>query len=463
MLVSNTVEYDARVRKSARSLAENGYEVIVLGVKDESASAGRTWEGFDLRLVPRRDGFAERKADAKRRIETLESRLGLVEARIGALRGRAESGHSTPVADRVLMPLHRLQRRRVKRDHKRAKEELRAAWTAKRERNDEDPVELESYLETWWPAVRRLRPDVVHVHDTHGMLVARRAAARGARWVFDAHEDPLKMGDKHAERIEPIRRTVGAHMRHADAVITVSAALAERLSETFDLPEPPVVVHNTPLLREGPTPEPGLRQRAGVAADTPLVAYVGSMTRWHRQSVVLEALTQLPAVHFALVVSPSNKFVSATVARAGEMGLSDRVHVVPKVPSESLVGFLGEADVECFRSSATGTPTSRFRTSSSSTCTLACRSSSRTARRWRTSCGATGSERWRPWTSRRNGPSRSNASSTPRRRETGPTSGRRSSADGRGSSRRSDLLDVYDGVLAGPARTSRKKASSRSA
>ena len=346
MLVRNTVEYDARVRKSARSLTKAGYEVIVLGGAPAGSSATRSWEGFELRLVPRRNSVLERDARARRLVAKLAARVDETGERTTARPDRPTSTRPASLLDRGRTTFSRRRRWRAKQSHDRAKGALVEARGAKRQRDAEDPLRFGVYEETWWPVVRQLRPDVVHTHDAHGVLVARRAKARGARWIYDAHEDPLKKGDKHPDREEPIRRSFAEHVQHADAVITVSDGLAERLRRTFALRRTPVVVHNTPPLDgEDASPRPGLREQAGVGPDTPLVVYVGSMTRWHKQSVILEALTSLPGVHLALVVSPSNRFVQETVELANRLGISDRVNVVPKVPPESLVAFIREADV----------------------------------------------------------------------------------------------------------------------
>ena len=347
MLVYNTVEHDARVRRSARSLARAGCEVTVLGVAREGDSTTRSWEGFELRLVPRRDPLVERDRRARHRADVLGERRERIRGRVRGLRDREASlGLALRFVVRAGRKLYEWRLRRVQLGRESARETVAEAREAKTRRARRDPLGLHTYEKTWWPIVRRLRPDVVHVHDAHGLLVARRAADRGARWIFDAHEDPLKKGGEEEGRDEVIRREVARHLPHADAVITVSAPLAERLRRTFHLRRQPTLVHNTPALH-GPalTRQPGLRELAGVGPDTALVVYAGSMTRRRKISVVLEALEHLEETHLALVVSPDNSVVLETVDLAERLGVGDRVHVVPKVPPEELVEFLSEADV----------------------------------------------------------------------------------------------------------------------
>jgi glycosyltransferase involved in cell wall biosynthesis len=61
--------------------------------------------------------------------------------------------------------------------------------------------------------------------------------------------------------------------------------------------------------------------------------------------VVLEAMALLPKVKLALVASADDPLMSGLLARGAELGVSDRVHVVPKVPPESVVPYLAGADV----------------------------------------------------------------------------------------------------------------------
>jgi glycosyltransferase involved in cell wall biosynthesis len=60
---------------------------------------------------------------------------------------------------------------------------------------------------------------------------------------------------------------------------------------------------------------------------------------------MVEALPQLDGVHSAFVVlRPESAYVQSLVARAKELGVADRVHVLPYVPHYQVTRFLAAAD-----------------------------------------------------------------------------------------------------------------------
>ncbi len=346
MLVKGSLRHDARVRKSAASLQQAGYEVLVLGSARQSHDGTSGWrqvDGIALRVVPLPEGASRRRRAAARRLARLEARCGRLRRKLRALKTRAAAGTLAPhnrLRYRYLTHLLHRARKRADAEQKRAGD-LRAAAKAVRAR--EDPHNLGRYEAAWWPLVRTLKPDVVHVHDISGLSTARRAARRGARWLYDAHEPKRHCGEAGEEAAR--RRQVAELASEADAVISTTEPLARVLMADLGSKRMPALVHNAPPLQAGPAPRPGLREAAGVGPTEPLLVYSGVMTRHRRVEVVLEAMTLLPHVRLALVVGADDPVTRELVERAGELGVSGRVHVVEKVAPESVVPFVAEADV----------------------------------------------------------------------------------------------------------------------
>src|SRR5581483_10969446 len=313
MLVKSGLAHSAHVRKTAASLDRAGYEVFVLGaVRNEGSPSGwKQEDGFRSRVVAAPELAPSRRAE-----------------RGGGLRRRA------------LRWRHDRLRRAAERARETAK---RDRAEAKARRQLEDPLNLRRYEAAWWPLVRELRPDVVHAFDVSGMGVARRAKRLGARFLYEAHEPKRHVAD--TEREEAERRQAVLYAAEADALIAVTEPLAEVLVEQLGLPQPPPLVHCTPVLDPGEPPPWGLREAAGVGEDTPLLVFAGLLARRRRTEVVLEAMTLLPDVHFALVVREDDPLTVELLGRGRELGVAERVHVVPKVPPRAVSPFIAAADV----------------------------------------------------------------------------------------------------------------------
>jgi glycosyltransferase involved in cell wall biosynthesis len=345
MLVKGSLRHDARVRKTATSLQESGYEVFVLGSTRQGVDPEPSWrkvDGFALQVVPLRGRPPGRRERAAAwRATRLRARCGRLRERLDRLAADAPRPAAILRIRRRLL-IRQLERTRRRADSVRRRErELRAGAKAARVRRD--PHNFGLYEAGWWPLVRELKPDVVHVHDVAGLSTARRAARRGARWIYDAHEPKRHWGETGEEAAR--RRQVAELASEADAVISTTAPLGEILIQELGLPGMPALVHNAPPLRVGPAPQPGLRDAAGVADDDPLLVYSGVMTRHRRVEVVLEAMTMLPAVQLALVVGANDPVTKELLERADALGVAARVHIVQKVPPESVVPFVAEADV----------------------------------------------------------------------------------------------------------------------
>ena len=350
MLVKGGVRWDARVRKSARALDRAGFGVTVLGTTAGKPST-RRFDGFELRLLrepaprpPRR--LERRRLRIRRRLARLETRADAVTMRLRDLDESAGGGVIRAVLERRQRLTERSIERAKTRARKLKKQAKVAEKDAERRRSLRDPLDLAGFEACWWPVVRELRPDVLHLHKGWGFAVARRAAAQGTRWIYDARADPYKRRMSDRER-DAMRKQIAKHLPHADAVVTGSVPLSDLLVREFGLSRTPVVVHDAPPLRTGPAPRPGLREQAGVGLDQPLLVYAGGMTRYRPLTLVVEALETLPNVHLALVVADDH-YVQEVVARAAELAVSDRVHVVPKVAPESVVPFIADADVGVF-------------------------------------------------------------------------------------------------------------------
>jgi glycosyltransferase involved in cell wall biosynthesis len=349
MLVDNGVRGDSRVQKIARSAAEAGWDVVLLGVTYQDRPESWRLGGALVKLMPMPDPVT--RASLVRRTvlrRLLRPAPGAAPRSVPPTQGTRAA--LVALARRVYRPWDELRTRFW------LWFEGEVAWR----RLEPNLWDFEDAL---GPAVDELAPDLIHAHDFRmlgvGARAKQRAAARGhrVRLVWDAHEflPGVRPWRDNAHWLPAHRAYEREYARYADAVLTVSDPLAELLRTEHKLAELPTVVLNTPA--GGPAepnpeaepdperPRPELRAACGVGPQTPLVVYSGRVSPQRGLPLMVEALPRLPGVHAALVVDDSGgEYVrSALLHRAAELGVADRLHVLPYVPHSQVVRFLATA------------------------------------------------------------------------------------------------------------------------
>jgi glycosyltransferase involved in cell wall biosynthesis len=295
MVVNNDIAHDARVLKSATTLARAGADVFVLG----AAADGRLWRASDGSVTY---------------------------LRTPVLPPRAVSGGYAVWA----------ARRRAGRLS--AADQWRRSLPATR-----------YFRRAWVPALASVAPDVVHVHDVHPLAVAvEYAASRPVRVVYDAHEyvPGLAVGGARTQRaVDGWAALEREYIGRVERVITVAPGIAEVLRETYRLRETPHVVYNAPVAGDFAAPR-SLRQEAGVGADVPLAVYSGALSAARGVETAVAALAHLPQLHLAVVTVPfPHPFAAQLRAAADRAAAADRLHLVAPVPSATVPSYLSEADV----------------------------------------------------------------------------------------------------------------------
>ncbi|MDW5327793.1 glycosyltransferase family 4 protein [Plantactinospora sp. KLBMP9567] len=392
MLVDNGVNGDSRVQKQARSAADAGWEVILLGRSPTMAPQSWQLGRAQVRLLPmpeplfrkrhqyRRawlrwplgyppNGIAEHQAQQvaawradlrfrgaqlelaaragrRRRAAELWLRLRLV---LAALAGRW-------VWIRTKMHNRGLYGRRYRNPWDRAYTLFWQLTMGDRAWRRLEPG-LWDYELAYGPVVDELAPDLIHANDFRMLGVGARAktraqaAGRPVKLVWDAHEflPGIRPWQPHIRWLPAMRAHEREYAPYADAVVTVSDALADLLRAEHHLDEQPAVVLNAPAAEHAPDGAdggvPDLRHRCGIGPDVPLVVYSGSAAEQRGLRTMVDALPELPGVHTALVVNPDLQYVRKLVARAHRIGVADRVHVLPYVEHWQVVPFLSGADV----------------------------------------------------------------------------------------------------------------------
>lgn len=404
MLVTNDVSTDTRVKKEALAVSRMGLEVTVLGTTFES----EPWETRlgDVRIlrVPvqltLRDERQQRRRARRSALATaLAKRTPPPRSRraapatdapatdapvaADAATGPAEAAAAPPTPrpveaapapeapGLVLRAKHvywkglRIRRVYVRKALRTGDRYYRRAWSAYDARMTKVTYrarwramlpEVFDYERVLAPAIDALRPDVLHAHDMQVVGIAAaaaeraRAAGRDVPWIYDAHEFVPGLSE-YGPRT---RRVIAAwadleqeYVRSATRVVTVSPAISAELQRVYELPRPPAVVLNAPVVDPSEGPQPVLRQVVGLPGSTPLVVYSGMVTTARGVHTAIEAMRSLPGVHLALVCVPSTQNWTVNQLRplVTDAGLEDRVHFLDPVKPGQVVDFLRSADL----------------------------------------------------------------------------------------------------------------------
>ncbi len=394
MLVDNTVNGDSRVQKAARSVAAAGWDVILLGRSPDLLP--QTWQigQADVRLLPMPSPLTKRAFEFRR--SWLRGPLAYAPTGVAAYRAQRVKAWQEDLRIRrasiaieaatTTRPRRRLLRRMAVRGSSLAARTMRL-WVAFRTRQlnralasrrkltgpwdrayaliwrtvqgDRSWRRLEprlwDYELAFGKVIDQLSPDLIHAHDFYMLgvgaraVVRARAAGRPVKLVWDAHE--FLPGLK-SRADNP--RWLPAHCAHerefapyADAVVTVSPELAILLQQEHGLAEMPAVVLNAPEVEEteDATSLLDLRELCGIGPDVKLLVYSGAAAGQRGLDIMVDALPHLDGVHVAFVVAhPPSRYVQSLMTKAAQLGMIDRLHVVPYVPHDHVVAFLSSAD-----------------------------------------------------------------------------------------------------------------------
>jgi glycosyltransferase involved in cell wall biosynthesis len=293
MALYGDLTYDSRVRKEARSLAEAGYDVIIVCL-----ASGETRTDLPANVTI------------------------LVRLPAGALViPGSPSPFSIGRADSVEMI-----RRRV-------------SWLTAYARG----------LRSWGRlAVEAAGPvDAWHAHDLTGLAAIAPSLRRGVPLVYDSHELYLESGTaamlpRLARRI--LRYYEKRLISRVAALITVNDEIAAALVRRYR-PRIAAVVHNCPVLA---TPWPSgslIRDATGIPAAAPIVLYHGGLIAGRGIEPLMDALLSRGLEDIHLVLMGYGEKRDELRALALSEPWRQRLHVLDPVPPTSLLPWVASADI----------------------------------------------------------------------------------------------------------------------
>jgi teichuronic acid biosynthesis glycosyltransferase TuaC len=192
--------------------------------------------------------------------------------------------------------------------------------------------------------------DLIDAHYVYpdGVAAVRLAAALGRPVVITARGSDVTQLPDHAIP----RRLIQDAVRRADALIAVSAALAERLITLGAPPARVTVLRNgvdTALFR--PPPDRAAA-RAAFGLARPTLVSVGALIPRKRHHLTIAAMALLP--EFSLLIAGEGPERAALAAQIESLGLSERVRLLGPLPHADLPALYGAADASVLASAREG-------------------------------------------------------------------------------------------------------------
>lgn len=192
-------------------------------------------------------------------------------------------------------------------------------------------------------ALRRLRPEILHVHNwstgLYGIAAARLAGVPRILYGSGGREVPEGAGERR-------RRAMRALAPHIDRFTTVCQFLGDELAVDFDVPPDRVRVLRTGVdVGRALPPRAEVRRSLGIPDDALVVGAISVFRPVKRIPDLIEAAGRLsarfPQLHVLLVGNPVRMTVEGLRAQARSVGLQDRLHLPGRIedPGGTLPAF----------------------------------------------------------------------------------------------------------------------------
>jgi glycosyltransferase involved in cell wall biosynthesis len=358
-LVINSVSHDARVLKEADSLAEAGYAVTIVGIRDARNALPEETRPSGVKIVR----VAWRAAAYRR--------FSLVVAAVAVLAVLAMIALSFVLpyqrvevvfdflAERYFLPLivyavaafgliygiRRFRALRLTSRRYRAIEEQEPGPVSEGGLRSQLTARLAHHYRTFnWmrpivEAVVAERPDVVHCHDIYTLPIGAKLKRRlRCPLIYDAHEIYEAVAQNKAEVGAIHRSTQRRHAAAVDGFVTINESIADFYSEHYQLP-PPVVVKNATLPAGTIEYDGRLHTAAGLPPDQRIVLYQGGFAVKRGLQTLVASAAHLPA-DWTLVMMGWGNLEDVLRTSAERLDAASRdlppVVFVPPAPQEEL-------------------------------------------------------------------------------------------------------------------------------
>ncbi len=283
--VWNNFQNDARVLRECRAWAEAGYAVTLVALLDPERPA----------LPPRqeRDGFTVLRVDRH----------------TGPTRWLRRIGGRSPVGKLGTLLGYGIGMIRMMRAGRRLRADLYHA-------NDLNTLPQAAFCAKWF---RRRRRQVPLVYDSHEVQTSRTGYGRTVflleRWLN----------------------------RYVDAFLCENEMRAEYTATLYGM-APPVPIHNYPEFRSIESiraERADLHGLLGLPGDEPILLYQGGLQAGRGLEQLLEATPSFR--RGTVVLLGDGRLKPHLLSRTAELGLSDRVRFVDRVPVETLLAYTANA------------------------------------------------------------------------------------------------------------------------
>ena len=381
MIVDNGIIGDSRVQKCAKSVSDFGNEVLLLGRDLGNPDVPVNMGAVKIARVPVDLFFSARRRKRKRQqqynakgpklgirsllayrneqsVAIAKSRLNLRKYAISNQKAEGKNATLSSLLERLLVIGFAIRYRQYSNAWRRqlASETFKNKCELFFYKVSKNPIHLyhlspslyefeSAYLQ---PAID-FNPDVIHAHDFRmsgaGVRLADAIAKAGQRRpkvIYDAHEFLEGISGFEPVDLQGFLLNEKVAAQRADTLITVSDEISSLLVNKYGLANKPHVVLNAPQVDPALTSSRSLRIDCGVSDDTPLGVYLGGLAAKRGISPVLSAMANVPELHFAFVANVT-AYNDVFLKEASDLGVLDRVHILPYVEPNEIVSYVSGA------------------------------------------------------------------------------------------------------------------------